>query len=72
MTPFCWRFGEAIRHACLQQGIAQEGLAHAAEIDRSYMGAIERGRQNIGVMHLVRIARALNMTVMELEMEAQF
>ena len=50
--------------------MSQEGLALRTQIDRSYMGAIERGDQNIGVMHLARIAHALDMTVTELVMEA--
>jgi transcriptional regulator with XRE-family HTH domain len=51
--------------------VSQEGLALLTEIDRSYMGSIERGEQNIGVMHLVRIAHALDMTVSELVMDAE-
>lgn len=41
------------------------------DIDRSYMGSIERGDQNIGVMHLARIASALDMTISELVMDAE-
>jgi transcriptional regulator with XRE-family HTH domain len=62
--------GGAIRNARRQRGVSQEGLALRTLIDRSYMGAIERGDQNIGVMHLSRIAHALEMTVTELVMEA--
>jgi transcriptional regulator with XRE-family HTH domain len=51
--------------------VSQENLALLTEIDRSYMGSIERGDQNIGVMHLARIARALDMTVSELVMDAE-
>ena len=62
--------GGAIRQARRKRGISQEGLALLTQIDRSYMGAIERGDQNIGVMHLARIAHAMEMTVTELVMEA--
>lgn len=51
--------------------MSQEGLALETLIDRSYMGSIERGEQNVGVMHLIKIAHALDMTVTELVMEAE-
>lgn len=62
--------GLAIRRARRERDVSQENLALLTEIDRSYMGSIERGDQNIGVMHLVRIAHALDMTVTELVMDA--
>lgn len=62
--------GKAIREARRNRGISQESLALKAHIDRSYMGAIERGDQNIGIMHLTRIAYALEMTLAELVIEA--
>lgn len=46
--------------------MSQEELALRAGIDRSYMGSVERGEQNIGVMHLVAIAEALGVSVVEL------
>jgi transcriptional regulator with XRE-family HTH domain len=52
-------FGEAVRKARAQNGVSQEELALRSGIDRSYLGAIERGEQNAGLLHLVRIAQAL-------------
>jgi transcriptional regulator with XRE-family HTH domain len=39
--------------------MSQEGLAHAAGIDRSHMGKIERGERNVTMMNVLRIAKAL-------------
>ena len=39
--------------------MSQEGLAHAAGLDRSYVGRIERGEHNLTFVSLVRIARAV-------------
>lgn len=64
------KLGKAIVRARKERGFSQEALAHETEIDRSYMGSIERGAQNIGVLHLARIAYALKMTMTELVMEA--
>ena len=43
--------------------MSQEGLAHAAGLDRSYVGRIERGEHNLTFVSLVRIARALGIDV---------
>lgn len=41
------------------QGLSQEALADKADIDRSYMGGIERGEHNIAIINLLKIANAL-------------
>ncbi len=67
--PTLSAFGAAIRMARVANGVSQEDLALRSGIDRSYVGAIERGEQNAGLLHLVRIAAALNTSVAAL-MEA--
>jgi transcriptional regulator with XRE-family HTH domain len=46
--------------------MSQEALALSAEIDRSYMGGIERGEHNLAIMNILRIANALGTTASEL------
>lgn len=46
-------------------------MALAAQIDRSYLGAIERGESNATLLNMVKIAAALDVTVAELMMEAR-
>lgn len=43
----------AERHA---QGLSQVALADKANIDRSYMGGIERGEHNLAIINLLKIA----------------
>jgi transcriptional regulator with XRE-family HTH domain len=50
--------------------ISQERLALMSEVDRSYMGRVERGDNNVAVLTLVRIAASLDLTVSELMAEA--
>jgi transcriptional regulator with XRE-family HTH domain len=69
--PVLVALGRAIRRARKERAISQERLALDTEIDRSYMGAIERGEQNAGVMHLARIAAAMDMFVWELFIDAE-
>lgn len=69
--PALVALGAAIRRCRRAQGISQEELAHRSAIDRSYMSSIERGGQNPGVLSIVRIARAMDMTMTELMAEAE-
>lgn len=64
--PVLTSFGAAVRAARMAKGISQEELALRSGIDRSYLGAIERGDQNPGLLHLVRIVAALGTTVADL------
>lgn len=53
------RFGGQVRKIRLEVGLSQESLAHACELDRSYIGGVERGERNISLINIVRIANAL-------------
>ena len=58
--------GNAIRHVRSEKKISQEELAHRAGIDRSYASSIERGRQNPGIVLLLQVAAALEISASEL------
>jgi len=58
--PTLVALGAAIRTARTAMGLSQEALAAEAELDRSYMGGIERGEHNLTVLNLVKVAEALN------------
>jgi len=44
----------------------QERLAFEAGLHRAYIGQIERGEKNIGLINLEKIARALNVSIINL------
>jgi len=48
-----------LRRLRKEKGLTQEELADLAEIDRSYLGAIERAEYKVTVVTLGRLARAL-------------
>ena len=58
--------GKTIRSLRVERKISQEGLAYGADIDRSYMGGIERGEHNIAVINLKKIAVQLDLKISEL------
>lgn len=59
MEKLAKALGERIRTQRKACGISQDALALACSIDRSYMGRIERGEENITVEKLYRIASEL-------------
>lgn len=69
--PVLVALGAAIRRCRLAKGVSQEELAHRSAMDRSYMSSIERGGQNPGIVSIVRIARAMDLTMTELMAEAE-
>ncbi len=56
------RLGKKIRGLRQALGLSQETLADEAEIERSYMGAIERGERNPSFDKIASIARALGIS----------
>lgn len=69
--PALGAFGSAIRTLRKSRSLSQEALADLADIDRSYMGGIERGEHNVALINIHRIANALNITVAELMHQAK-
>ncbi len=52
-------FGQAIREERLKIGLSQEALSYECELDRTYIGGIERGERNVSLINIVKIAQAL-------------
>lgn len=51
--------GKVIRAERAEQGFSQESFAHAVGLHRTYIGAIERGEQNVSILNLGKIANTL-------------
>ncbi len=71
MPPSCMQdwavvLGRNVRRLRRQKGMTQEELAFEAEIDLTYMGGIERGRRNPSLLVMVRIAKALSVSLPKL------
>ena len=58
--------GSNIRKQRELQRLSQERLAFMTGLHRTYIGGIERGERNIGIINLVKIASALNVQPSEL------
>ncbi|NEI02405.1 helix-turn-helix domain-containing protein [Rhizobium leguminosarum] len=55
--------GWNLRRLRVAKGLSQERLALAAEIDRSYVGRVERGAENVTVSTLEALAGVLQVHV---------
>ncbi|MGC1273733.1 MAG: helix-turn-helix transcriptional regulator [Planctomycetaceae bacterium] len=73
MSPldFQHAFGQVIRSARSRAGHSQEAFAAIVGLHRTYIGAIERGEQNVSLRNLCRIADALAVPLSELITEAE-
>ena len=58
--------GARVRQHRRAHGWSQEQFANLAGVHRTYIGAIERGQQNVTVVTLVAIAEALSIDPGEL------
>ena len=53
------RFGESVRRLRKARGLSQEAFAAKCGLDRTYIGGVERGERNLGLLNILRIAEAL-------------
>jgi len=58
--------GENIRIHRKRLGLSQEKLAEKAELHPVYIGHVERGGENISIDSLVRITKALKISLRDL------
>lgn len=60
------RFGKAVRRQRHRKGLSQEAFADLCELDRTYVGGIERGERNVALVNIEKIASALGLRLSEL------
>ncbi|MAE22153.1 MAG: transcriptional regulator [Pseudomonas sp.] len=66
MISIRYDVGRLIKEKRVESGMTQEAFALLAKVDRSYMGRIERGKANISIELLYKLAFVLKCEVYEL------
>lgn len=59
-------FGLALRTLRERANLSQEALAHICGLHRTYIGSVERGERNVGLLNVHVLAEALNVAAYEL------
>lgn len=60
------KFGKRVIELRKTKGITQEELAYRCDIQRSYMGVIERGEKSVTLNTIEKIAAGLDISIIEL------
>jgi transcriptional regulator with XRE-family HTH domain len=59
-------FGDSIRKYRNEKKLSQEQLASLSDLDRTYIGGIERGERNPSLVNIHKIAVALGIKIKDL------
>lgn len=59
-------FGKKVMEKRLSLKLSQETLANMADIDRTYLPGIEKGKRNVSLKVADKIAKALNVSLKDL------
>src|SRR5437764_12314203 len=57
--------GRAVRELRARNDLSQEDLGRSVDMHRNYVGTVERGEANIGVLNLLRLVNALGVPFAE-------
>lgn len=63
MSDIKMTFGKRLRELRETKGMSQELLAHEAGLDRTYISSVERGKRNISLENIERLASALEVDI---------
>ena len=65
-TALLQDFGDRVRALRLDFGTSQEQLALDCGLDRTYISGVERGKRNVSLVNIHRLADALGVPVADL------
>lgn len=59
-------YGRRVRKLRAERKLSQEKLAELADLHRNYVGGVERGERNVSLINIVKIAKALRISLSEM------
>lgn len=60
------KFGERVKNLRIEKGLSQEKLSTLADLDRTYIPSIEKGRRNVSIVVAQKLAKAFDLSLSEL------
>ena len=66
LSSYLGELGSRILSQRKNNGMSQQALADAADLDRTYISAVEHGKQNVTVGAIVKLAIALKIPLNQL------
>lgn len=57
------KIGNRIRQLRQEKHLSQEAFADMCELDRTYISSIEKGKRNVSIINIEKIANALNINL---------
>lgn len=57
------KFGLRVKELRIQKNMSQESFAISAEIDRTYIQSIEKGKRNVSITTIEKIAVAFDISI---------
>ena len=66
LSPATAAFGRRVRDRRQALGLSQEALADRSGLHWTFLGQVERGRRNLSLHNLLKVARALGVDPAEL------
>lgn len=57
------QFGKRLRKLREDRDLSQETLAYEAGLDRTYISSVERGKRNISIENIEKLAKALDIKI---------
>ena len=57
------KFGFKVKQLREEKGFSIEYLANISNVDRTYISDIEKGKRNVSIANIEKIAKALDMSV---------
>jgi methanogenic corrinoid protein MtbC1/DNA-binding XRE family transcriptional regulator len=69
---FLRKLGHSVHEYRKIRGLSQQELATSSDLDRAYISAVEHGKQNISIGAIAKLAKALNLSIEELLIGANY
>lgn len=60
------RFGNTVRMRRVELNLSQEDFAERSGLHRTYISDLERGKRNVSLANVEKLAKALNLSLSEL------